>query len=61
MVQQDQNLSLHHLANPGHPLGIMQGQLLMTFYCILYYTSRGTRHCPGLPIAKPDVRCYFLI
>jgi hypothetical protein len=27
---------LHLLANPGHPLGIMQGQILMMFWCILY-------------------------
>jgi len=29
------SLSLHLLANPGHPLGIMQGQILMMFYCIV--------------------------
>ena len=28
---------------------------------ISYSTSRGTRRCPGLPIAKPDARRYFLI
>jgi len=28
---------------------------------ISYSTSRGTRRCPRLPIAKPDALRYFLI
>jgi len=28
---------------------------------LLFYTSRGTRRCPGWPIVKPDGWCYFLI
>jgi len=34
----------------------------ISFYVRLYSsTSRSTRRCPGLPIAKPDVRSYFLL
>jgi hypothetical protein len=34
---------------------------IILFYIILYYTSRGTRRCPGWPMAKPDSKFVYYI